>query len=269
MLCDKRWAALLALACVASALPSCAGAMDASHAAPSTRVLCYGDSLTAGFWAGGHRFHPYAQQLSRRLGGCPVDHIGLSGYTSAQMAETIGGNNTAGAVDTTQQRWLALDEALNRRRYAWVVILAGTNDLARLRHAGGPRSPADVVQDIAALHRTALSSGAQTLALTVPQPAFEGTLPHMAAGRHEINAGLRAFAAATANVTLVDLQPVLPHLTATADERARLWDDTLHFTPAGYDVLGDAVADALLRAGAATCGGSSAAGEALQVRNSP
>ena len=67
-------------------------------------------------------------------------------------------------------------------------------------------------------------------------------------------------------MTLLDLEPLLPHLNATAEERARLWDDGLHLTPAGYDTLGDAVADALLEAGGATpCGGSSASGEALQL----
>ena len=32
--------------------------------AGSLRVLCYGDSLTAGFHDGGRSFHPYAQRLS-------------------------------------------------------------------------------------------------------------------------------------------------------------------------------------------------------------
>ena len=248
--------------------------MQASAAAAdarTTRVLCYGDSLTAGLFGGGHRFHPYATQLSLRLGGCTVDHIGLSGFTSAQMAATLsgnqtGGNKTEGDVDATRQRWISLDEALERSAYTHAVILAGTNDLSRLRHAGDPRSAADVVADVAALHKRALASGAQTLALTVPQPAFEGARPQMAAGRAEINAGLREFAAATAGVTLLDLEPLLPHLNATAEERTRLWDDGLHLTPAGYDTLGDVVADALLKAGGATpCGGSSATGEALQL----
>ena len=260
-----RWGqrqVLLALALAASAVQASAAASDAR----TTRVLCYGDSLTAGFWSGGHAFHPYATQLSRRLGGCAVDHIGLSGYTSAQMAATLGGNTTEGDVDATRQRWATLDEALERTAYTHVVVLAGTNDLSRLRHAGGPRSAADVVDDVAALHKRALASGAQTLALTVPQPAFEGVRPQMAAGRAEINAGLRDFAAAKERVTLPDLEPLLPHLNATAEERARLWDDGLHLTPAGYDTLGDAVADALLEAGGATpCGGSSASGEALQL----
>ena len=233
-----------------------------------TRVLCYGDSLTAGFWDGGARFHPYAAQLSRRLGGCTVDHIGLSGFTSAQMADTLGRteNKTGGDIDATRRRWMSLDEALERARYTHVVILAGTNDLSRLRHAGGTRTAADVVSNIAALHTRALASGARTLALTVPQPAFESLHPQMALGRGEINAGLRVFAAATANVSLCELEVALPHLNGTAEERARLWDDGLHLTPAGYDVLGDAVYGALLDAGATPCGSSTSAGEALEVR---
>ena len=31
------------------------------------RILCYGDSLTAGFWASGQKFEPYAKTLKKEL----------------------------------------------------------------------------------------------------------------------------------------------------------------------------------------------------------
>ena len=257
----RRLAALLALAC---AMQTCLGA------ATRSQVLCYGDSLTAGFWAGGSRFHPSAPRISARLGGCTVDHIGLSGYTSAQMVQTLGSNktDTAGDIDATARRWVSLEEALTSTQYTHVVILAGTNDLHTLRHAGGHRSAEDVVEDVKTLHKRALASGARTLALTVPQPAFESVRPQIALGRGEINDGLRMFAEASVNVSLVDLELALPHLNASEAERQRLWDDGLHLTPAGYDQLADAVYDALLKAGATPCdSGSSAAGKALDIRH--
>ena len=250
------------LALVACAMQTCIGAMTA---------LCYGDSLTAGFWAGGSRFHPSAPRISARLGGCVVDHIGLSGYTSAQMVQTLASNKTdeTGDIDATARRWVSLEKALTSTPYTHVVILAGTNDLHTLRHAGGHRSAEDVVDDVTTLHKRALASGARTLALTVPQPAFESIRPQMALGRGEINGGLRRFAEATQNVSLLDLDIALPHLNASEAERQRLWDDGLHLTPAGYDQLADAVYDALLKAGAAPCdnGVGAFAGKALDIRH--
>jgi lysophospholipase L1-like esterase len=197
------------------------GAADApllgagAGAPPQTRLLAYGDSLTAGFYARGSLFAPYAAQLSRRLGGCVVDHIGLSGFTADQMRASLGSNSSH--LDGTSRSWAALDAALDGAAppYTAVVILAGTNDLGRLRHAGGPRTAESVVGDIVALHRAALATGARTVALTVPQPAFEAGRPQLAEGRAAINAGLVAFAATNSNVTLVDVAAALPNLQAT------------------------------------------------------
>ena len=44
------------------------------------RVLCFGDSLTAGYWEGGRRFHPYAHDAMQLLRGVKFDHVGLCGY---------------------------------------------------------------------------------------------------------------------------------------------------------------------------------------------
>ena len=48
------------------------------------RILCYGDSLTAGYttlspYTG--EYAPWAPQLSKVL-GVPVDHVGMSGWTT-------------------------------------------------------------------------------------------------------------------------------------------------------------------------------------------
>jgi hypothetical protein len=53
------------------------------------RVLCFGDSLTAGYWENGRRFHPYASEATRLL-GVQMDHVGLSGYTPCRCARCDG-----------------------------------------------------------------------------------------------------------------------------------------------------------------------------------
>lgn len=114
----------------------------APHSASShARVLAYGDSLTAGFYNGGRLFHPYAQRLSELLGGCTVDWLGLSGWTTAEMRATLSGEEAAAAqaashtplhvMDGFGRSWLTLAEALEKKPpYTHVVILGGTNDLS-------------------------------------------------------------------------------------------------------------------------------------------
>ncbi len=143
--------------------------------------------------------------------------------------------------------------------YTHVVLLAGTNDLGRLNilDAGG-RTPAAVLADVRALHASAHAANASTVAVTVPQPAFESSHPHVAHGRAAINAGLHAFAALSNDtVLLADADRELPNLTAPESIRRVRWEpDGLHFTPAGYDELASVVHSALTRAGVQACDAS-------------
>jgi|APGre2960657444_1045066.scaffolds.fasta_scaffold00435_5 lysophospholipase L1-like esterase len=85
-------------------LSLCAVPLAAAPAATRTRVLCFGDSLTAGFWAGGSRFHPYAQNLSALLGGCTVDVIDNSGWTAKQMRDSLDAEVGHDSVGLSWQR---------------------------------------------------------------------------------------------------------------------------------------------------------------------
>lgn len=252
-----------ALLLVAVMLATAAGPRRQAFAeggAPATRVLAYGDSLTAGFWNGGRRFHPYAWRLSALMGGCVVDHIGLSGWTAEQMRASLGAG--VNGTDSVGRSWIPLDVAIAQAAaagapYTHVAILAGTNDLARLGAVGG-RTADGVLADLRALHDAAHRGGVpMTLCLTVPQPAFEADVPPAAAGRAAINDGLRAFAAAANSsyaVKLVDVDAALPNLNAPADARKHRWEeDGLHFTPHGSGELGALLAFALRSSGAASC----------------
>jgi lysophospholipase L1-like esterase len=246
-----------------------------SAANHTTRVLAYGDSLTAGFWRGGSRFHPYSTRLSALLGGCIVDHIGLSGWTAQQMRESLGAGQPG--TDSVRRTWVPLDAALSAAAaegapYTHVVVLTGTNDLGRVAQLRSGRTPAHVVTDVRALHEAAHAAGVPTtVAISVPQPAFEGGRPAFAAARAEINAGVRAYAAAADGshaVLLADADVALPNLNATEEVRQHRWEpDGLHFTPAGYDELGALVATTLTAAGVTPCGAP--AGRALEATAAP
>jgi len=60
---------------------------------PPRRILCYGDSLTAGFHANGQKFEPYARELSKALAAAGVENevhtCGLSGHTTQDMVAQL------------------------------------------------------------------------------------------------------------------------------------------------------------------------------------
>eukprot|EP00281_Chroomonas_sp_CCMP1168_P013137 CAMPEP_0206280638 /NCGR_PEP_ID=MMETSP0047_2-20121206/38688_1 /ASSEMBLY_ACC=CAM_ASM_000192 /TAXON_ID=195065 /ORGANISM="Chroomonas mesostigmatica_cf, Strain CCMP1168" /LENGTH=434 /DNA_ID=CAMNT_0053710719 /DNA_START=14 /DNA_END=1318 /DNA_ORIENTATION=- len=140
--------------------------LGAVRAPQRHRVLCYGDSLTAGL-AGNFvtKYAPYAVRLSELL-SCQVDHIGLSGWTTEQMARIV---NQPSAVDVKDRKWSdaglahALKKALDEGNpYTCVIIMGGTNDLSE-------RSAGDIVTNLMLLHHHAKASGAVSVAVAVPR----------------------------------------------------------------------------------------------------
>ena len=259
-------------------------------AAPHARVLAYGDSLTAGFYKGGRQFHPYAPRLSELLGGCTVDWLGLSGWTTAEMRATLSGEEAAAAAaashtplhvsDGFGRAWLTLAEALEKKPpYTHVVILGGTNDLATALLAahhelpGQGSSEAEVgahyaiasLAHLKVLHEAVHSVGAATVAVTVPEVLYEREESKPREMRLELNRGLKLLAASYAEgvVSVADAAEALPQLNISKAERAARWDDGLHFTPAGYDELAAVIAGAI-KAGCGEVQGAVAQGRALK-----
>jgi len=58
-----------------------AGATLVPVASARATILCYGDSLTAGFTTPFDEFEPWAPILADRL-GVECNHVGLSGWTT-------------------------------------------------------------------------------------------------------------------------------------------------------------------------------------------
>jgi len=130
------------------------------------RVLCYGDSLTAGL-AGNFvkTYAPYSARLSELL-SCPVDHVGLCGMTTSDMTRMI---DQSKAVDVKNNEWkdAGLGFALRRaqdegRPYTAVVIMAGTNDLQK-------SSSQEIVSNLMRLHDQVRRAGAVSVACAVPK----------------------------------------------------------------------------------------------------
>ena len=124
------------------------------------RILCFGDSLTEGYtFQDSGEFHPYSIRLRQLL---QESHCGQ--VLGELVVDTEGVSGEMVVPSMTSR----LDGLLReRRRYDWVLILGGTNDL------GSGLPPEQLLPHLLQLHARARESGARTLALAVPQFALE------------------------------------------------------------------------------------------------
>eukprot|EP00287_Rhodomonas_sp_CCMP768_P012988 CAMPEP_0196734132 /NCGR_PEP_ID=MMETSP1091-20130531/12957_1 /TAXON_ID=302021 /ORGANISM="Rhodomonas sp., Strain CCMP768" /LENGTH=255 /DNA_ID=CAMNT_0042077593 /DNA_START=290 /DNA_END=1058 /DNA_ORIENTATION=+ len=130
------------------------------------RILCDGDSLTAGLlgnWCA--KFEPYAKRLGQLL-NTRVDHVGLSGWDTQQMVDAL---DSPSSEDVKRVRWepAGLRLALQRAKddndpYDVVIIMAGTNNLTTMPTSNN-------VANLVKLHTCAADFGAKVISVAVPR----------------------------------------------------------------------------------------------------
>eukprot|EP00794_Sanderia_malayensis_P007993 gene7993-8852_t len=196
------------------------------------KILCFGDSLTEGWYMNGRRFHPYSTKLQQiflqKNKNMKVEIIskGISG--ECVYPEMIN----------------RLPKVLGNSDFGLVIILGGTNDLACLSKA----KSIDLFQQIKNLHEVAHACGAKTCAMTIPQtsfdmlPLYERTMNY----REEINNKIREFAIHNKDtVALCDISIKLPMFGINNSDLQKYWDDDLHFTPLGYDKMAELIYESI------------------------
>ena len=186
-------------------------------------ILCFGDSLTAGYYNEGNDFHPYSEKLAE-LTGTHIDHIGLSGFTADEM---IDNTNNSYIEDYVNKKWTGLSVQLKKKEYDLCIILAGTNDIS-----DGDGS-VTITADILKLHSIAGSHGCNTVALTIPRIKFESADNTITKLREQINRNLinNAELFSKNEYRVIDLAAEL------GDNYEYMDDDGLHFKPEGYDEI--------------------------------
>jgi lysophospholipase L1-like esterase len=204
-------------------------------------VLCFGDSLTSGFYNHGRGKHPYSIKLNQLLNpqGSHRYHIETRGV----VGEMAHGSMTK-----------RLPKVLNEgTHYDWVLILGGTNDVAHVKNFGddqdftrqliGVWSP-KIVKDIEKLHETARSYGSRTVLMTIPETAYE-LWPDFVSIRNmrlSVNAALRKYATEVRDTTvLCDLAYKLPRSTLSHEMEKLYWNDHIHLNPVGYNKMAEVI----------------------------
>ncbi|KAK3985688.1 SGNH hydrolase-type esterase domain-containing protein [Cladorrhinum sp. PSN332] len=199
--------------------------MAASHR-QKLRILCFGDSLTVGYSSWGTVFHPYSDKMSQMVQMAFPEHE-ITTEVDGMSGDTIW----HGFLDRIRRHFPPGKESL----YDWVIILGGTNDL------GFMFPPDEIFQKLTRVWDVALLKGCKVLALTVPEAAIRGPAMRQRIDkeRNELNDLIKGYK--RDNFHVFDLNAAVPHQSMSPADREKYWDDHVHFTPKGYDLIGNKV----------------------------
>lgn len=199
-------------------------------------VLCFGDSITQGFYGFNGIFHPYTISLRAHLAQKYPD-VYIRIFTRG-----LGGDMVHGKM---KER---LERELSRENFDIVLIMAGINDLVKLTYEINQ----DLFEEILDLHQMALDHGAlRTLAMTMlparPAPNKVKFLPTnvFEALRIQTNAKIRSITLtnSTNEISVCDTETCFP----PQYYGSYYWQpDHVHPSPIGYDVLGKCIFSCLV-----------------------
>ncbi|KAI1383056.1 SGNH hydrolase [Hypoxylon trugodes] len=198
---------------------------------PSLRILCFGDSLTAGYPAS----QPYAEKLKEKL----EDALLVHSYSEIEYeVEGVPGDLvTRGSyLQRMRDSWRIATQA--KEPYDWTIVLGGTNDL------GWGCTPEDIV---AALKRTweiPMFKGGKVLALTIPDT--RSRYKDVKERREQVNKAIKEHK--KQGFFYFDLYNALPYHEMVPEDRPKYWQmDGVHLTADGYNLMGEKIAEELIR----------------------
>lgn len=203
----------------------------------TVRVLCYGDSLTVGFFDNGRQYEPYGRALADALAAALNKSVevlvcGQSGHTANEMARNLDAPvlTDVGGLLSKGLRHVLREQ---KQKPHLVLIMAGTNDLGR------EYKPPAVLADVRRLHAACHECGVPTVAMS-PPPAPRALQSAFEENRRCLLGLLQKFAACHYPKTRDFINPseLVPAVLGSP-----MWDlDGLHFSPAGSKLLGQRLA---------------------------
>mmetsp|Transcript_14074 Transcript_14074/g.23411 ORF Transcript_14074/g.23411 Transcript_14074/m.23411 type:complete len:223 (-) Transcript_14074:1740-2408(-) len=208
------------------------------------KILCYGDSLTAGFSMLGMHFTPYGETIGSRLmmdgiSSGSVTSIGMSGWTTGDM---IAGLECSKNVDLCGNEGPGLVRLLEEGHYDVVCLMAGTNDI------GTGVDEEEIFGNLKNLSNISMEKGgsaSKTVLLSIPPIGAEGRATWIKTKRDIINQGIQRFVEQNSpRMVFIDAASQLPNpgSHSGSSSESELWDrDLLHLSPKGYETLGNFV----------------------------
>lgn len=206
-------------------------------ATPPPLILCFGDSLTAGYQTPSPA-HPYVEDR-------PYGHV-LQEYLGERSRVEVSGI----CGETTGEMVMRFRAAVLQRRPQMVIILGGTNDL------GWNADPAEIMRNLTKMYELARASSIVPVPVTVPSirvdlggdnPDAASWLAQHIERRQRLNSMIADYADRK-SLQYVDL------FTATAEPESLMLaqpysNDGLHLTSNGYRLFGRLVYEQLFLSG--------------------
>ncbi|KAH6854652.1 SGNH hydrolase-type esterase domain-containing protein [Chaetomium sp. MPI-CAGE-AT-0009] len=207
---------------------------------PKLRILCFGDSLTAGYAAWGSIHHPYNEMLEHMVSMAYPDLKVVTVEDGLPGATVRSGFQTRMNAQFAPPKKRKDDEEGDGKLYDWAIVLGGTNDIGM----GFP--PEEIFESLKEVWEVPLSHKCKVLALTVPEAGITSpkARQRIDAQRNTLNDLIKGYKHEGFHV--YDLHAAVPYYSMSESDRKKYWDDHVHFTPDGYDMIGNKVGIALV-----------------------
>ena len=197
-------------------------------------ILCFGDSLTRGYYAKGDKYHPYSIKLKELL----EENDKNTDYEII----TEGVNGECAFKEMKTRLPVVLNETYP---VDFAIILGGTNDLLTQDCV----KDLDLFQEIKDLHEMCHKRGIKTGVVTIPQIFINSTdkmsRKDMSDVWGTVNQKLRVWSYSNNHPKMTILIDLADEFTRQniKDDFSEYWDDDIHPSPKGYDRIGTIVFD--------------------------
>ncbi|UJR31714.1 hypothetical protein I4U23_019194 [Adineta vaga] len=202
------------------------------------RILAFGDSLTEGFHFAGFRFHPYAIKLAELVRNhCEWVYDGSPDRPQIEVKSSGRSNECVLSGMLDRFRKTLSDAVEEGHYYRWIIILGGIHDLAY------GIKPETIFDGLRQMYQLAYEHGANLVIMTINETGRLKTNDPRDLDRHTLNTLIKKYAwenhyAGGRRTFCVDINEAIPWHRPDLEEKKQIWDDHMHLTPKGYDLIG-------------------------------
>lgn len=129
--------------------------------------------------------------------------------------------------------------------YRWIIILGGIHDF------GYGAKPESIFDGLKQMYQMVYEHGANLVIMTINETGRLETTDPRDADRHHLNTLIQKYAwenhwTGGRQTLCVDINAAIPWHRPDLDQKKLIWDDHMHLTPKGYDLIGTLIFQAIV-----------------------